>query len=337
MDLSIIIVNWNSREYLEQCIVSILKGTSDITYEIVVIDSGSFDGCGEMLCRRFPQVRFVQSGINLGFAGANNAAFPATSGRNILFLNPDTEVEDAAIETLCRWLDTLPDAGIVGAKLLNSDRSVQTSCIQAFPTIVNQLLDSDALRSAFPGSRLWGDGPLLEEGSAPVQVDVVSGASLMIKRSTFEAIGLFNTDYFMYSEDVDLCFTARQAGWKTYYVPMSVIIHHGGTSSSRAEISSFSSVMMLESCWRFFRRTRSSWYCRVYRLALFVAGSVRIGLASIAWPIYELRGRGSSMGAVMRKWMPRLRWTLGGEGWVGTLPAETSSFPRANAEARSRT
>jgi GT2 family glycosyltransferase len=120
----------------------------------------------------------------------------------------------------------------------------------------------------------------------------------------------------MYSEDVDLCFKVHEAGWKTYYIPEAVIVHHCGKSSSQSGVHAFSSVMMLESCLRFFRKTRSHLYCWFYRVTMCCASIVRIGLVLIAWPIYGLRGRGSSLGQVMQKWTARLRWTLGGESWV---------------------
>jgi N-acetylglucosaminyl-diphospho-decaprenol L-rhamnosyltransferase len=316
MDLSIIIVNWNSRDYLQKCIASILKWESDIEYEIVVIDSGSFDGAGEMLRRCYPQVRFIQSEANLGFAKANNAAFDVSRGRNILFLNPDTEVDGCAVGALCDWLDSLPNAAVVGAKLLNSDRSIQTTCIRTFPTIMNQLLDTSLLRNSFPRAGMWGAAALFAKGDAPSEVDAVSGACLMIKRLVFEKIGLFSTDYFMYSEDIDLCFKVHKAGWKIYYVPMAVIVHHGGASSSRAGLSVFSSVMMLESRWRFFRKTRSQGYCLLYRLAICCGSIIHIGSVSFAWPFYGLRGRGALIKDILRKWRANLRWALGGESWV---------------------
>lgn len=316
MDLSIIIVNWNSKDYLQKCIASILKWTNDVKYEILVIDSGSYDGTVEMLEQCYPQVRFIQSEINLGFAKANNAVFNLSSGRNILFLNPDTEFESPGIESLSHWLDSLPNAGIVGPRLLNSDGSVQTSCIQGFPTILNQLLDSDILRNAFPKSGMWGMSALFARGITPSEVDTVSGACLMIKRSVFATVRMFSTDYFMYSEDIDLCFKVREVGWKIYYIPNAVIVHHGGTSSSQSKVSAFSSVMMLESRWRFFKKTRSRWYCLFYRVAVVLGSMVRVGVISMVWPIYELRGKRCSVGNVMEKWYPRLRWALGGEGWV---------------------
>ena len=314
--ISVIILVYRDEKYLQKCINSILATTSSIEYEIVVIDNASLDGCDEIVHQYYPQVRFFQSNKNLGFAKANNTAFNMASGRNLLFINPDTEIKETAIEKLHHQLTTLPNAGIVGAKLLNRDRSIQTSCIQAFPTILNQILDSNALRSYFPRATLWGMGPLFLEDGLPTEVDAISGACLMIKRSVFESVGMFSTDYFMYSEDIDLCFKVRQAGWKNYYVPTAVVIHYVGASSSQSSENSFSRVMMLESRWRFFRKTRSLWYSRLYRLAMFSACIIRIALVLLVWPVRGLNGKGYSIENVLKKWTASLSWTLGGEDWV---------------------
>lgn len=316
MDLSIIIVNWNSKEYLRKCIASILVETHGIEFEIVVIDNASFDGSDEMLREYYPQVRFIQSDKNLGFAKANNAASKISVGRNLLFLNPDTEIEDAAVERLLNLLRSMPSASAVGPKLLNSDKSIQTSCIQSFPTISNQLLDSNALRAIFPRARLWGMKPLFTGNSVPTEVDAVSGACLMIKRSVFESIGMFSSDFFMYSEDIDICYKLKEAGWKTYFVPEAIVVHHGGGSSSKTSGNTFSSVMMLESRWRFFRKTRSLWYCWCYRLTMFSVSILRIGFALLLSLARRLQGKESSMDTVLAKWTARLRWTLGCEDWV---------------------
>lgn len=316
IDLSIIIVNWHSKDYLLKSIASIEAETKGIEFEIVVIDSASFDGCDEALRQLCPHVLFVQSDKNLGFAKANNEAFKLSRGRNVLFLNPDTEIEGHAIEALCSHLNSRNDAGIVGARLLNSDRSIQETCIRAFPTILNQVLDSNILRKLFPGARLWGMKPLLAGGEVVRRVDAVSGACLMVKRSVFVDVGMFSTDYFMYSEDIDLCLKVRKAGLNTYYVPAAVVVHHGGGSSSKTSVNTFAAVMMLESRWRYFRKTRSLWYARLYRLAMFGASIVRIGLTLFTWPIRRRHGNGIRGDAALNKWLARLRWTLGGETWV---------------------
>lgn len=316
IDLSIIIVNWNSKDYLKKCITSILDNTHKIEFEIIVIDSGSFDGCGEMLQQHYPQVHFIQSNENLGFARANNKAFKASNSRVLLFLNPDTELVNAGIEKLLCELNTLPNAAIVGPKLLNSDRTVQTSCIRVFPNILNQILSAEVLMKLFPRSRLWGIAPFFDNPERPIDVNAISGACLMIKRSFFETVQLFCEDYFMYSEDIDLCYKVRKAGWKSYYVPTAVIIHHGGGSSSQSKVNTFSDVMMLESRWRYFRKNRTIGYGHLYRFAICGASLFRIVLLSIMWPIFKVWGNAAFVEKVLSKWTARLRWAMGFENWV---------------------
>lgn len=316
MELSVIIVNWNSKEFLRKCLASVLAGTRDLEFEIIVIDSASFDGCGRMLQDEFPGVRFIQSEENLGFGRSNNRAFEQAKGEFVLFLNPDTEVVGGAINTLLEALKTLPGAGAVGARLLNTDGSLQTTCVQAFPTILNQLLGIEALRRRFPRLGLWGASPLFSGENAAAEIDVISGACLMTRRELFARVGMFNPDYFTYSEDVELCLRFRQAGTRSYYVPSAAVVHHGGGSSARSQYSAFASVMFMESRWKFFRRTRPAWYCWLFRAAVLVVSLVRVVASMVLWPLALLITRGGQWKAVTRKWLARLRWTLGLERWA---------------------
>lgn len=316
MTLSIIIVNWNSQDYVRKCLESIRANILHLAVEIIVVDSGSRDGCGEMLAIEFPSVTFIQGEKNLGFAGANNIGLLAATGESILFLNPDTELVGCAINALHDALWNLPNAGIVGAKLLNSDGSLQTSSVQAFPTILNQLLNAEILRMRFARARLWGMAALFESSSKPAEVEAISGACMMIKRSFLNEIGPFCTDFFMYSEDVELSLRSRRAGATNYYVPNAVIIHHGGSSSAKSEVSTFASVMMLESRWRYFRKTRSAAYGFLYRAGIVGLSLVRVSLTLALWPVGVLRGQRARWTASGKKWWARFRWALGLERWV---------------------
>jgi GT2 family glycosyltransferase len=309
MDLSIIIVNWNSRVFLQKCLASILTHTRGIELEIIVIDSASFDGSDRMLREHYPQVRFIQSAGNVGFAAANNRAFQQAAGESVLFLNPDTEVVGPAIATLYGALNSLPNCGIVGSKLLNSDGTVQSSCIQSMPTILNQLLDSELLRTKWPTSGLWGMAPLYDPGTDPREVEAISGACLMILRSTFEQVGRFSEDYFMYAEDIDLSYKVRNAGYTNYFVPEATVIHHGGSSSQKAE-SRFSIVMMREANWRFLRKTRGGAYGLGYKLAMCVTALGRLLLLGLAVPFQTSGRRNASTDPSFRKWLAVLRWGL---------------------------
>lgn len=310
LDLSIIIVNWNSKEYLEKCIDSILFWTVKIKHEIIVIDGASFDGCGEMLQRRFPQVQFIQSETNVGFAKANNVAFRESRGRYILFLNPDTELINSAINIMFDYIQKAPKAGAIGCKLLNADKTVQTSCLQAFPTLLNQFLDSELLRTLWPKSSLWGNAHLFDAQITVGEVEGIVGACIMMERSLFEEVGLFTEDYFMYAEDFDLCYKVKQAGYMNYYLPDANIIHFGGGSTEKAP-SDFSVVMMRESNWRMMRKTRGNVYGFAYRISMMISSICRLILLIVVFPLDLLRRGGELRNGSFRKWKAILSWSLG--------------------------
>jgi GT2 family glycosyltransferase len=319
MELSIIIVNWNSANFVQNCLSSVCESTKGIQFEIIVVDNDSDDGCGEMIGRYFPDVRFISGRENLGFAKANNLGFGHSTGRNILFLNPDTEVVGSAIVRLARFLDNTPDAGILGARLLNSDHSIQTSCIQRFPTIVNQVLDAEYLRRLAPRSSVWGTRPLIDNISGTAAVEVISGACQMLRREVFEQVGLYNADYFMYAEDADLCFKVRQKGWKNYYVGDAIIIHHGGKSSGAKAESNFSSVMMRESLHKFFAHRRGKLHAAAYRAITGLSALFRLGLLASLTVVTLGRFRRDTLSAAIGKWNRIFRWTIGLEDWVKTI------------------
>jgi len=310
MELSIIIVNWNSRDFLQKCIASILDAKIKSRHEIIVIDSGSFDGSCEMVKQCYPQVKFIQSEVNLGFAKANNAAFKASSGSHVLFLNPDTEVINSALDIMFEQVQKLPKAGAIGCKHLNADGSVQTDCIQSFPTILNQLLNSEFLMVLFPNSRLWGMASLFGTTTGPTEVDVISGACIMMKRSVFERIGQFSEDYFLYAEDLDLCYKAGQAGYKNYYVPDATIFHFGGRSTQQRP-SDFAVVLMRVSVWRFLRKTRGEMYGSGYRCSMLISAMGRVFCLLVLLPIYLIRGSFSAWKASLRKWWAISSWSVG--------------------------
>jgi len=315
VELSIVIVNWKSRDYLRKCVASIYAGTSGIEFEIVVIDSASFDGAGEMLAKDFPKVRFIQSAENLGFSKANNRAFESASGRVILFLNPDTEVAGDAIIRMFKAMSALPDAGAMGCKLLNTDGSIQTSCVQAYPTILNQVLSADVFRRLTPRSSLWGMKAIFDANPTPQVVEMISGACLMMRRDVFERIGRFSTEYFMYAEDVDLCFKAQRAGFKNYYFNDAEVVHHGGGSSQQAR-SNFSSIMMIESISQFLKKYRGGFYSLTYRLVTGIFVFLRVIVLLLLSPLIVLKNGFSRWSGACSKWWAVFRWGFGLSRWA---------------------
>lgn len=313
MLISIIIVNWRSKDYLRACLNSIAAHASDLPLQVVVVDSGSFDGCAEMLAREFPAVVFVQSKENLGFARANNLGARHARGNYLLLLNPDTLLHEGSLHQLLRAAERLPDHGILGAHLLNTDGTAQTSCVQAFPTVIGELLNAEALRRRFPKARLWGMAALFAEPKQIAQVEVISGACMLVRTSCFERVGGFSEDYFMYVEDVDLCRKMTRAGLRNYYVPDAVVTHHGGGSSR--QISCFAAVMRSEALKRYFLIWHGPWVAASFRISLGVAAACRLCLLLIGGRKHSRPSTGDGPWA---RWMSIARWAFSGAPQMGS-------------------
>ena len=318
-DLSVIIVNWNSAEFVRKCLSSVNSTVQDLKVETIVIDNASYDGCGGIIAREFPEVKFIQSEVNLGFSAANNLAFTKSCGELVLFLNPDTEVSEGAIQRMVSIVRATHDAGIVGAKLLNSDGSVQTSCVQKFPTILGLVLDSALLRTALPRWSLWGMRPLFDNPVEAAEVDAISGACQIMKRDTFLRARMYSTSYFMYVEDVDLCLRVRRLGLRNLYVPDAVVVHHGGKSSEGREEAGHSAVLMREGWKHYFERNRGAGYARAFQIAVGIQAAVRLLLVSVAAICSNLSGKAGKFAQMRRKWATILRWALGLEPWASRL------------------
>jgi N-acetylglucosaminyl-diphospho-decaprenol L-rhamnosyltransferase len=307
MNVSVIIINWNSREYLKECLQSLIRHTKEITYEILVLDNASFDGSAEMIAAEYPQVNFIQVRKNLGFAAGNNLAARRATGEMLLFLNPDTALQCDALSFLYQALKADQQAGVAGARLLNSDRTVQTSCIQAFPTVLNSFIDSDFLRKLFPRAAIWGMKPLFSTSNEPSQVDAVSGACLMIRRSLFDMLNGFDERYFMYTEDRDLCYRAYVSGCARLHVPSAVVVHHGG-GSSRNNPKLLPYLRVRRSIYRFMRLRKGRITATLFRCSQGLSAFYRLILLVLAFIIL---GRGSSgRDLSIAKWVGVLCWAL---------------------------
>jgi GT2 family glycosyltransferase len=291
------------------------------------------DGCEEMLIEAHPKVRFVQLKQNVGFARANNVGATLAAGRVLLFLNPDTLVKGSALDVLYRTIWQLPDVGVLGCRLLNTDGSLQTSGVMPMPTILNQVLDAAILQRVFRKSKIWQSALTVEGAKSVIPVEGISGACMMIKREQFDRIGGFSDDYFMYAEDLDLCSKAMASGLRNYYVSNASIVHHGGGSTKHAR-DSFANIMMRESTYRLLRKSRSTRYAQYYRLAMHGVALARLLLIVSVFPLYIANGRIRDWRLTRDKWVGILRWTIGLEGWVkrgGTSVSQAADVSGASA------
>lgn len=301
MDVSIIIVNWNSEEYLLRCIPSIHSWTREVSFEIIVVDNASPSGGADHIKQRFPEIKLIKSGRNLGFAGANNLGVRHSSGDYLLFLNPDTVLNSPAIDTIIGEAHALPDAGVVGCKLLNADLSVQTSSIMSFPRIWNSLVKVEYLRLRWP--KLFGIGILFSAGTRFAEVEAVSGACMALPRKVFEQLGGFSEEYFMYSEDLDLCWQAVRAGLKNYCCGSVHIVHYGGRSSPRPWQTAMKTKAQLLFCQRNYGR----FYSALYRLAMVLNAGVRLALLAAVRLFARLFRMKRPLDATWSRWAVMLK------------------------------
>jgi N-acetylglucosaminyl-diphospho-decaprenol L-rhamnosyltransferase len=309
MTLSIVIVNWNSKDYVRKCVQSIYANARDISFEVLVVDNGSHDGCAEMLAREFPEVNFIQAGKNVGFSQANNLAFERSSGACVMFLNPDTEIVGSAINELYAELMKSEDIGGVAPKLVNDNLTVQKEFVRTAPTILSEVFDSDLVQ------RLFSKAQLSDDQVDPVEIEILPGACIMTRRETFERAGRFAPEYFMYCEDVDLSCQIKRLGLRNYYIPSARVIHHGG-GSSKGAISKFSAVMTRESVWKFLTKTRGRYYALGYRGSTIFAAAFRLLLLGVLLPVNVIRGKWGSTRNSIRKWAAILSWSVGAETWT---------------------
>ncbi|MEJ5351262.1 MAG: glycosyltransferase [Melioribacteraceae bacterium] len=237
IDLSIIIVNYNVKEFLLNLLDSIRKAASKISVEIIVVDNASDDGSIEAIKEKFPEVKLIENSENIGFGAANNLALKEAKGKYFLLINPDTIVREDTLETMINFFEEHPECGIAGCKVLNPDGTLQLACRRGFPGPWTSFTKVMGLSKLFPKSRLFARYNLtyLDENQT-YEVDAVSGAFMMMRKEVYEKIGGFDPQFFMYGEDLDLCYRAQKANYKVYYVHSTEIIHYKGESTKRSKI-----------------------------------------------------------------------------------------------------
>ena len=283
VELSIIIVSWNTRDLLEECLQSIVAETVDAdSVHIVVVDNASADGSPDVVRERFPEVELICNRVNVGFAAANNQAYAACKGRYILLLNPDTKLYRGSIATLMNFMEAHPKAGASGPMLLNSDGSLQLSCYPE-PTLAREawrLMHLDAIKP-IAGYRMsrW-------DRSRARRVDVIMGACLLLRRTALEQVGFLDEGYFIYSEEVDLLHRLANAGWETWWVPESRVVHYGGQSTRQVKTAMF--IRLYEAKLRYFRKHYGTCSARAYKVVLVLASLPRLALVL---PALARRGR----------------------------------------------
>jgi len=259
VDISFIIVNWNTRDILIDCLNSIYKTVTDIDSEVYVVDNNSTDGSQEAVKNGFPDVKLIANSTNTGFARANNQALSVMQGRVAVLLNSDAVLQEGAIKSLLTFMINTPRAGIAGVQLLNEDGSRQNS-IDNFPSLETEILNKSILRLIFPNKY----PNKARDYNAPIAVDSVIGACMMVRKEAIEEVGFLDEDYFIFLEETDWCFRMHKKGWKVYHVPDSRVFHLSGHSKKKTPGES--QIEYYKSLYKFFRKNKDPVSCLTLRV-----------------------------------------------------------------------
>jgi GT2 family glycosyltransferase len=227
VDMSIVLVCWNNKAYLDPCLKSLYEGGVTCKFDVIVVDNGSTDGSQAMLREKYPEVMIIENGRNVGLSKASNQGIEATRGKYVLLLNNDTIVNGKALNAMVEFLDSHPEAGAVGGKLLNEDGSFQGGYAK-FSTLPEELLIASGL-----GDRIWPGYPSHFDSDRIIPVGWLSSACLLLRRSALDKVGLLDESYFIYGDEADLQYRLNRAGFKVYYIPTATTIHFGGRSMNR--------------------------------------------------------------------------------------------------------
>ncbi|MGH9862838.1 MAG: glycosyltransferase family 2 protein [Candidatus Acidiferrales bacterium] len=230
--LSVIIVSYNVREYLRECLQSVFGRTDGLTVEVWVVDNASRDGSTAMVQTEFPQVRLITNRANLGFARAANQVLREAKGDYVLLLNPDARLLDNSLAALVNFLEQKSEVGVVGGAVFNPDCSLDPACHRGLPTPLAMAAKALGLDRLMPSNRTLAQCNMLWlPPDQEAEVISVSGGFLMTRRKVLESIGLLDERFFLYYEDSDFCDRAREAGWKVIFYPEAKVVHHKGASS----------------------------------------------------------------------------------------------------------
>jgi O-antigen biosynthesis protein len=256
MDLSVIIVSYNVKYFLEQCIHSVVASAGNISSEIIVTDNNSVDGSCRMVKEKFPAVKLISNDVNRGFAAACNQGIRISSGRYVLLLNPDTVIQEDTLGKCLSFMEEHADAGCMGVKMIDGKGRYLPESKRALPTPSVSFYKIFGMAALFPSSRRFGRYYLGHlDRDQTHEVEVLTGAFMFIRRAALDKCGLTDEDYFMYGEDVDLSYRIIQAGYKNYYYPGTTIIHYKGESTKKA---SFNYVFLFYNAMRIFARKHFS-------------------------------------------------------------------------------
>lgn len=306
IDISIIIISFNAKELLSECLNSLSKATCSYQMEIVVVDNASTDGAPELVEDKFPDVNLIRNDQNLGFAKANNIGIVKSVGKYICLINSDAYPLEDCLEQMCNYMENHPEIGILGPKLKYPDGSLQPSC-REFPTIWNSLCRALAFDILFPNSKMFG-GQLMTYFSHDFlrSVDFIAGAFLMVRKAAIDQVGLLDEDFFFYGEDKDWCKRFWDKGWKIVFYPNAEAVHYGG-GSTKDQVGFY--IKQTHANMLFFRKHHSRIATMSYFMIELLHTIVRI-FSSVL--LFFIKSKRNNSKLAIEKNMSCIKWLLHG-------------------------
>lgn len=294
MDVSIIIVNYNVRFFLEQCLHSVFKAKNNLNIEIIVVDNHSVDGSVQMLKEKFPQVIVIENKDNVGFSKANNQGIKIARGKYVLLLNPDTVLQEDTLVKCFEFMEATPDAGALGVKMFDGKGNFLPESKRGFPSPMVAFYKIFGLSKLFPKSKIFGRYHLgFLDKDKTHNVDVLSGAFMFIRKEVLNKIGGLDEDYFMYGEDIDLSYRIKKAGYNNYYFADTSIIHYKGESTKKSSVNYV--IVFYKAMVIFANKHFSSSYAKIFHFLIYIAIYLRAGMSigyrfikRIALPLVDL-------------------------------------------------
>jgi GT2 family glycosyltransferase len=307
MKISVIIVSWNAKAFLLKCIESISRQPLQDPLEIIVVDNASSDGSAEAVRENHPAVKLICNGGNDGFAKGNNIGIRASSGEYLFLINSDVVVSEGCFGKLAGYMDSHPEIGMLGPRIVGSDGKLQRSTM-GFPSLWNTLCRALALDSMFPRSRLFGSYLMTFSNHDVTQpVDVINGCFWVLRRSAMEQVGVLDEQFFMYGEDVDWCKRFNKGGWKVVFFAEAEALHYGGASSANAPVRF--DIEMQRANYQYWTKHHSRLAAATFLLLSLLHHTVRITGEIAAYPLR--RSRTASTYKIKRG-IASIKWIIGG-------------------------
>lgn len=280
-ELSIVVVSWNAKKYVEECLTSLHNQNLSVPIEIIVVDNASTDGTPEMVQKKFCNVTLIRNNKNLGFAKANNIGMRVANGKYYCLINSDVNVPAECLQTMYEYMEQHPDVGVSGPSMLAADGHIARSCMR-FPTVWNSMCNSLSLNRMFKGISIFGSFLMNDfDWTKTSEVDVLNGWFLVVRREAANIVGLLDENFFMYGEDIDWSYRFYKAGWKRIYFAGVSALHYGGASSKVASTKFY--IEMHKANLQYWKKHHSSLGVFGYWLTILFHHLIRVSAYSLLY------------------------------------------------------